>query len=170
MSSTECNLLGLSEVFVDILVELQFSNISHRQDLLRPNFSGIKDIEVELILTRFRTDLYTELPGWEDSTVNSAIKILAMEISVLTSDRQCFILDQRMDSQWECEVKLDKVTDTFCVRQSIRVNTKTLHHAVGSRNTTIAHGPHEHMCGFGVEILEIPEVVVGRLSLGDLSI
>ena len=65
------------------------------------------------------------------------------------------------------EVKFNEVSFTFSVDQRIGVDTESLHHAVGSRDSTVAHCPHEHVCSFGVQESEVPEVVVSSLSLGN---
>jgi len=56
------------------------------------------------------------------------------------------------------------------VYQSISVDTKALHHTKASWYTSIGHGPHEHMRSFGVQILEVPEIIMGALTLGNISI
>ena len=47
----------------------------------------------------------------------------------------------------------------------LTVHSESLHHTVAARNPAVAHSPCEHMRSLRVHILEIPKVVVRRLSL-----
>lgn len=170
MSRAECNLLRLREEFVNVPVKLKLSNVSDRQNILRPDLSSIKDIKVELVLAGFRADLDTESPSRELAIINGSVKVFAVEVRVLPTNLQRFVPYQGMYAKSRSEMELHKGSFTVRVRQGEGVNTESLHHPVGPWDTSIAHGPHEHMCGFRMQELEIPEVVVGGLSLWDFSI
>lgn len=77
-----------------------------------------------------------------------------MEVGILTSQLQSFIPDERVDTKVRLEVELDVVQLALVIRQSVclqhyqhalkmkrtavtYVDTKTLHHSVGARDTTI---------------------------------
>jgi hypothetical protein len=70
-----------------------------------------------------------------------------------------------VDTQLWSEDELDEAPLALFVGECKRVDAEPLHHAERAWNATVGHGPHEHVCGLGVEELEIPEVVVRRLSL-----
>lgn len=78
-------LLGLSKVFVHILVKLHPPNISDRKYLLRPHLRSIQDIKIELVLARLWAHLNTEFPSKEYSHINDNVEILSMKIEILTS-------------------------------------------------------------------------------------
>ena len=71
MSGTESRLFDLWEILIDILVELQLSNKFNRQQLLWPDFSGVQNVEIEIILAGLRAGLYAEFPCRKDSTADS---------------------------------------------------------------------------------------------------
>ena len=75
-----------------------------------------------------------------------------------------------MNAKRRREVEFHKMADSILVNESKCVDTKTLHHSVAPWYTTIRHSPHEHMRGFGMQVLEVPEIVMGALSLGNFSI
>ena len=52
----------------------------------------------------------------------------------------------------------------------VRIDTEPLHHSVGPRETPIWHIPHEHMGSFGMQVREVPEIVVRSLSLWNFNI
>lgn len=99
MSCTESTLLGLREELVDIPVELQLADVFHGEELLGPHFSSIKDVKIELVLTKLGADLNAKFPGWEDSHINGSHQVLAMEVGVLTGDLQRLIPDERMNTK-----------------------------------------------------------------------
>ena len=67
-----------------------------------------------------------------------------------------------MDAKSWSKVKLDKMSLAFVVpvAERVCVDAEALQNTIGTRNTTIQHGPHEHMGGFGMKVLEIPELIV----------
>jgi hypothetical protein len=67
-------------------------------------------------------------------------------------------------------VEFDKVADAVLVDQSKGVDTKTLHHSIASWYTSIGHSPHKHVRRLGVQVLEVPEVVMSALTLRNFSI
>ena len=98
MGSAKCRLLGLSEELVNILVELHLSDVSYREKFFRPDLSGVKDVEIEVVLSGFGADLDSELPGREDTHIDGSHQILAMEVGVLTTELKSFIPYQGMNS------------------------------------------------------------------------
>ncbi len=50
VAGTECHLLGLGEVLVNIAIELELTNVSNRYFLFRPDLGSIKNVEFEVIL------------------------------------------------------------------------------------------------------------------------
>jgi hypothetical protein len=75
-----------------------------------------------------------------------------------------------VNTQHGCPDEFYKVALTLVVDQSVGVDTEALHHTVRSRDTSVRHGPHEHVGSLGVQVLEVPEVVVGGLGLRDLIV
>jgi hypothetical protein len=68
-------------------------------------------------------------------------------------------------------VKFDEVSLAAAVLgQCVGVDAEPLHHAVRSWNSTVRHGPHEHVRRFRVQELKVPEIVVRGLSLWDFFI
>lgn len=160
MSSAKGNLLRLGEEFVNIPVEFKLSNVSNWKNIFRPDLSGIEDVKVKLILSTLRADLYTEFPSRGHALVNSSVEIFSMEVGILTTDLQRLVPNKRVNSKGWCKVELDKRTDAVRVEKSKSIDAKSLHHAEGPWDTTITHGPHEHICSFRVQELEVPKVVV----------
>jgi hypothetical protein len=68
-----------------------------------------------------------------------------MEVRVLTSNLESFIPNEAVYTQFRCEVELDEVPFALVVGECESVDTKALHHAVGSRNRSVGHGPKEHV-------------------------
>jgi hypothetical protein len=50
MASAESDLLGLSEELIGVLVQLKLTDIPDRHQFLGPDFGGIEDVEVEVML------------------------------------------------------------------------------------------------------------------------
>lgn len=67
-------------------------------------------------------------------------------------------------------MELDKTPLALGIDQCVSVDTKALHHTIRARDCAVRLGPHEHVGSFSVQELEVPEVVVSRLSLGDLVV
>lgn len=167
---TESNLLSLGEVLINVSVELHLSNVSYWENLFWPDLSGVENVKVKVVLSGFRADLNTKLPGWEGTLRNGIVQISAVEVWILTTDLKGLVPNKRVDSKCWGEVELDKASDTFLINQGEGVDTETLHHTVGSWDTTIRHSPHEHVSSLGVQELEIPEVIVGCLCLWNLVV
>lgn len=121
-------------------------------------------------LTTIGKCLNAKLPLRVHTLVDCFIQILAMEIWILPRKLQSFVPHQRMDAKGRSKVKLYKMTDAVLVDQSKRVNTKPLHHAEASWYTTVRHSPHEHVRSFGVQVLEIPKIVMCALSLRNFPV
>ena len=61
-------------------------------------------------------------------------------------------------------MEFHEMTFSFVILQGIRIHTEPLDHSKRSWDATIRLCPHEHMCSFRMEELEIPEIIVcGRL-------
>jgi hypothetical protein len=67
-------------------------------------------------------------------------------------------------------MEFDEMADTLLIDESERIDSKPLHHSEASRDTSIGHSPHEHMSSFRMQVLKVPEVVVGALALGHIPI
>lgn len=70
-----------------------------------------------------------------------------------------------MDAKSWSKVKLDKMSFAFVVAERVCVDAEALQNTIRARNTAIQHGPHEHKGGFGMKVLEVPELIVCSLSL-----
>lgn len=68
-----------------------------------------------------------------------------------------------MNTKQGREVEFDEMALALGVRQGESVHAETLHHAIRPRNAAITLSPHEHMGGFGVQELEVPEIAT-RMS------
>lgn len=75
-----------------------------------------------------------------------------------------------MDSEGGRPGELDEGALAFGVDEGEGVDSETLHHAVGAGDTTVGHGPEEHVRRLGAQVDEVPEVVVGSLGLGDFKV
>lgn len=73
-----------------------------------------------------------------------------MEVGVLTRNLQGFVPYKGMNTKGWREVELDKRSDALSVDKGKGIDTEPLHHAQRPWDTTVAHSPHEHVCGFGV--------------------
>lgn len=170
VAGAEGDLLGLGEELVGVAVELHLTNVADGNEVLGPDLGGIENIEVELVLVLLGNGLDTELPLGIGTVLDSLPEILAVEVRVLTSQLQGLIPNKGVDTELGSPDELDKVTLALGVDEGKGVDTETLHHAVGTRNGAITHGPGEHVSGLGVVELEIPEVVVRSLGLGNLVV
>ena len=170
VAGAESDLLGLGKELVGVAVKLHLTNVADGDEVLGPDLGGIENIKVELVLVLLGNGLDTKLPLGVGAVLNGLPEILAMEIRVLTSQLQGLIPDEGVDTELGSPDELDKVTLALGVDESKGVDTESLHHAVGTGNGAITHGPGEHVSGLGVVKLEIPEVVVSRLGLGDLVV
>jgi hypothetical protein len=160
VTSAEGDLLGLGEVLVDVAVQFVLTHVVDGNQLLWPDLGGIKGIELELVLVCLGKDLNTKVPLGEGSVVNGLVEVLSVEIGVLASKLESLVPDEAVNTKAWLEVELDKEALALGVVESEGVDTETLHHAVGSGNTTVGVCPHEHVGGLGVKVLEVPEVVV----------
>ncbi|KAI6766915.1 hypothetical protein HG531_011275 [Fusarium graminearum] len=94
VTSAESNLLGLGEVLIDCLVQLKLTNVSDGDEVLRPNLGGIEDIKVKVVLLRLVQNLDTKLPLGKSAVLDSLLKVLAVEVRVLTSKLEGLIPDK----------------------------------------------------------------------------
>jgi len=170
MRGTEGHLLGFGEELIDVAIEDEFTDVTDRDEVLRPDLCGVEDIEVEFVLVLFLDDLDPELPLRVASIRDGFDQVPTVVIGVLTSQLQSLVPNEGVDAELRGVDKLDKVPLTLVVDQSESVNSEALHHAVRARDCSVTHGPHEHVGTFGVEVLEVPEIVMSRLSLGYLIV
>jgi len=170
MGSAKRNLLSLCKKLIDVTVELHLTDIADWEDILRPDLGSIEDVEVKLILAGLWADLDTEFPGWISALLNCVPEVAAMEVGVVSCELQSFIPDQRVHAEGWSPVELHERADAFGIGKGESVDTKALHHTERARDSSIAHRPHEHMGRLGMQILEIPEVVMGALGLRDLRV
>jgi len=170
VAGAEGDLLGLGEVLVDVAVELKLTNVAERNLLDWPDLGGIENVKLELVLIGLWNQLNVHVPLWESAGVDGSVEILAVEIGVLASKLQSLVPNETVNTEVRSVVELDEVALALGVLQSVGVDTETLHHTVRSWNTTVRLGPHEHVSGLRVEVLEVPEVVVSGLSLRNLIV
>ena len=62
MASCKGSLLGLREIFIDVAVEFELSNVPHGHAFLRPDFGRIEDVEIKVMSLRFLESLDAEFP------------------------------------------------------------------------------------------------------------
>jgi hypothetical protein len=170
VAGAKCNLLGLGEKLIGVLVQLELTDVSDGNQLLGPYLSGVKDVELEVVLLGLGNDLNTELPLGVGAAVDSHPQVLAVEVWILTSDLKSLVPDEAVYTELGSEVELDKVPLALVVDECVGVDTETLHHTEGAGNSAVGHGPHEHVSSLGVHVLEVPEVVVGGLGLRNLAV
>lgn len=130
VASAERDLLRLWEIFVDILVQLEFANIPYRYLFFRPDLSGIEDIKFKVILVRLWNGLDTKLPLGVCAILDGVPQVLSVEIRVLSSNLQCLVPHKTVHTKFRRPMELDEVTLSVLVDQSEGVDTKSLHHAV----------------------------------------
>jgi hypothetical protein len=170
IGSAECNLLSLREKLINITAKLHLANIANWEDILGLDLGSIENIKVKLILTGLGTDLDTEFPRWISALLNRILEILAMEVRVISCELQSFIPDQRVHSKSWSPMELHKRTDAFGIHKSEGVDTEALYYAEQARDSPVTHRPYEYVCSFRMQVLEIPEVVMGALGLRDLIV
>lgn len=166
--SQYCAYLG--KVLVRVTVKFQLADVPDGDLLLGPDLGCVENVELKVVLLGLWDNLDTKVPLWIGLVLNGFPQILTVEVRILTGQLQSFIPDKTVDTQVRGEVELDKVAFTLGVHQSVCVDTKALHHSVRTGNGSIRLSPGEHVGGFCVEELEVPEVVVGSLSLRNLVV
>jgi len=80
MASAKCDLLDLWKIFVDHLIEDEFADIMKRYKVLRPDFRGIQNIEVEVVFVLLLDDLDGKRPFGIAFGGNCFFKIFSMEV------------------------------------------------------------------------------------------
>ena len=93
-----------------------------------------------------------------------------MEVRISSIYFDCFVPGNRLKAKlgfpmefYECELILG-------VDKTERVNPKSLHEPKGPGDSAVGHDPHDHMHAFGSKAYEVPEIVMGRLSLRKSSV
>lgn len=160
VAGAESNLLSLGEEFVHVPVQLHLSNNADGELILGPEFGGIQRVEFELVLVLLGNHLDSKVPLGVCLVVDGLHEVLAVEVRVLSSQLQSLIPDQRVNTKVRDPVELDKMALALLVDQAECVDTKSLHHTVRSWDSTVRHGPVEHVRGLRVKKDEVPEVVV----------
>jgi hypothetical protein len=102
----------------------------NRNYILRPNLGRVENIELKVILLGFRDTLDTKLPFWKGLVVNGLVKILSMEVRILTGELEGFIPHERVHAELRREVKFDESPFAAAVDKTEGVHSKTLHHTV----------------------------------------
>ncbi len=160
MTGTERHLFRLGKVLIDVAVELQLSNVPDWHKLLEPYLGGFEYIEIEVVCLRFFQCFDSELPGWENAHGDCFVEILAVEVGILACQFETFVPDEGVNSQGRSRMEFHEVSLALCVIKSVGIDTEPLHHSIRSGDSTVRHSPHEHVSGFGVKELEIPEIVM----------
>jgi len=80
MASAKCDLLDLWKIFVDHLIEDEFADIMKRYKVLRPDFRGIQNIEVEVVFVLLLDYLDGKRPFGIAFGGNCFFKIFSMEV------------------------------------------------------------------------------------------
>ena len=83
-----------------------------------------------------------------------------MHTWILTCYFESLVPNEAVHTKTRLKVELHEVLFLLVVVKCVCVDTESLHHAVGSGDTAVGVGPHEHVGGLRVEVLEVPEVVV----------
>ena len=73
---------------------------------------------------------------------------------------ESFVPDQRVYAKFRGKMELDEGALILAVDQGKGVDTKPLHHSERPRNGAVRHGPRVHVSRFGVQVNDVPEVVV----------
>lgn len=161
MTSTECHLLSLREELVWVPVELKLAHILNWNEILGPDLSGIKNVEIVRVFLTFWNYLNTKVPLGECSTRNGLPQVFSVEVRVLACQFEGLVPHKAMNTEMRCPVKLDEKSLSLRIVECEGVHPKPLHHAVRSRNGSVRLMPHEHVSCLCMQVLKIPEVVVG---------
>ena len=146
---------GIEDVEVEFVLVLRFGQNLHRYRLVRPpailserclgtliSWQTTASLDVTYLV---RDALNAKLPFGVGLVVDGFIQILAMKIWILSGKLQCFIPDQRMDTELRSEMKLHEMAFPFCIDQRVGVDSEALHHPVRSRDAPVRHGPVIHV-------------------------
>lgn len=118
MTCTKGSLFCFGEEFVHIAVQTELSYVADGNQILWPDFSGVKNVEIKLVLFRFRDDLDSKFPLGIAAVFDGFHQILPVEIRILTSQFKSFIPDKGVDAELRRPDELDEVTFAFGVDQS----------------------------------------------------
>lgn len=130
MIGVECNLFCLRKVFIDSLVEFKFINVVNRDEFFRLDFGSVEDVKVEVVFFGFGDCLNVKFLFWECVVLNSFFKIFLVEIRVLISQFESFILDKGVYIEVWCLVEFDEVVFVFIVDKCEGVDIKVLYYLV----------------------------------------
>lgn len=88
-----------------------------------------------------------------------------MEVRVLSGNLESLIPHKRMNAEMRNPVVLDKCALAFLVDESECMNTETLHHTIGSRNSPVGSDPLLHVSSLLMKRNKVPSVVMRSLGL-----
>lgn len=88
-----------------------------------------------------------------------------MEVRVLSGNFEGLIPHKRMTAEMRNPVVLDKSALAFLIDKSEGMDTETLHHTKGSRNSPVGSKPLLHVSSLLMERYEVPSIVVRSLGL-----
>ena len=80
VARAECGLLGLREELVDDPIELEHTNRLDWNEIFRPQFGDIEDIEVKIVFLRGGDALDPKRPSWIGAALNRLFEIFTVEI------------------------------------------------------------------------------------------
>mmetsp|Transcript_19331 Transcript_19331/g.31660 ORF Transcript_19331/g.31660 Transcript_19331/m.31660 type:complete len:251 (-) Transcript_19331:400-1152(-) len=147
----------LEEVVVDVAVQDHSTNGPQWEHILRPRFSHIQGIEIELVFICRVHGLYVELPLRELALLDRVIQVLSRVAVVLSTDDCRLLVHQRLHTACGLPVILDPSGLAVASEPCVGVDTKALHVPVISRDTDIVQKETEHVAALGMVGEEVPD-------------
>lgn len=164
MARAESNLLGFCEELVNIAVKHELSDGVDGHKVRRPDLGSVKNVEVKVIFILLLDDLNRECPFWVSPIVNGLVQVFPMEIwdtvstsihdlrndehtRILTIDFESLIPHQAVDAQLGSHVEFNENAFLFGVDQRVGIHPKALYHSERSGDSSVRHGPHNHVGG-----------------------
>ena len=168
MARLEANLLGLSEIVGGVTVELHLSKPGNRNILYRQELGWVQHIKAIGQDVGLIHNLNTVLPLREIPSLNSIVKVLAMEIEILPGNSLGLFPDHTSDTLQTSPLDLNKLGGAVVGHESVSVNTISVDVAEGTGYTVAGHEPEHTVEGGRLGGEEVIGGIVGSGSLRNL--
>src|SRR5690606_1084759 len=93
----------------------------------------------DLLRVSLRHDLHVHRPFWEVASLNRIIEIALVAFTVVTDERAGIGVRKILDALLSTEMKLHPKSLALRIPKAIGMRAKTMHVAIASRDTSVAH-------------------------------
>src|SRR5690606_33837373 len=132
-------LLNIGKIILRIFIQFKITHFNQWIVTFWPHFSQIKRVIRHFSCIGFWHDLHIHGPAREITALNRFIQVTLRAFTVFPNQISSFLVSQIFNALLSFKVEFHPITLISRVNKAKGVRTKTMHMAIGGRNTAVTH-------------------------------